>query len=302
MKKIYFALIALSLLFMASSCNEDLPYPIDEVKKGVLIDIVRAQGSDGVLSNGLTTGNYKVKLSVPENQGDYSQMKNAQLLAVIQKIDGTWASAVAVDNITEFPKEIQINVADVYSKLGLSTPALGETFYLTTNVVLKDGTVIPGWSKLTGFNNKAFSGWYVDNRPYSYNVRYPVACPFVPTLTVGTYAFKSTDWGVAGDVNLVADPANPYKIYINGYPQAEGLTGNGNRIALTIDPITYSVSGSAVVLADNLAEWNQPSYTHYTYEVISGNYNSCDGSYNVVFKIYVDQGGWGNNSFTFTRK
>lgn len=304
MKKIYLAFIALSLLFITSSCNEELPYPIDQVKRGVLIDIVRADGSDGVLSNGLTTGNYKVNLLIPENQGDYSFMKNAQLLAVIQKVDGTWASAVAVDNITEFPKEIQVDIADIYSKLGLTVPALGETFYLTTNVVLNDGTTIPGWTKITGFNNKAFSGWYIDGRPYSYNVRYPVACPFTPTLAVGAYKFESpaTDWNVAGEVTLVADPSDPYKIYINGYPEAEGLTGNGNKITLIIDPVTYAISGPKVVLADNLTEWGLPTYTNYTYEVISGNYSTCDGSYNVVLKIYVDQGGWGNNSFTFTRK
>ena len=42
------------------SCDRDLPYPIDQVKKGVVIDIVRAPDSDGVLSAGITDGNYKV--------------------------------------------------------------------------------------------------------------------------------------------------------------------------------------------------------------------------------------------------
>ena len=35
MKKIYFAFITLSLLFIATSCDKDLPYPIDEVKIGL---------------------------------------------------------------------------------------------------------------------------------------------------------------------------------------------------------------------------------------------------------------------------
>ncbi|MEA4984434.1 hypothetical protein SDC9_38878 [bioreactor metagenome] len=302
MKKIYLAFIALSLLIITSGCNKELPFPIDEVKRGVLIDIVRVDGSDGVLLDGITTGNYKVKLSVPANQGDYSFMSKVQLLAVLQQVDGSWTSAVVVDNITGFPKEIQIDVADLYSKFQLAAPSVGEIMYLTTNTVLKDGSIVPGWTELAGFNNKAFSGWQVDGRAYSYNVRYPVACAFNEALTKGAYSFESADWQVAGDVTLEADPADPFKLYIAGYPQAEGLTGNGNKIQLIIDPVTYEISGPAVVLASNLAEWGLAAYTNYTYQVVGGSYNTCDGSYNVVFKIYVDQGGWGNNSFTFTRK
>lgn len=302
MKKIYLAFITLSLLFIATSCDEKMPYPIDEVKKGVLIDIVRVEATDGVLLDGLLTGDYKVKLAIPANQGDYSFMKNAQLVAVIQNLDKSWTSAVIVDNITEFPKEIQLDVADVYNKLGLSTPSVGETLYLTTNVVLKSGDIVPGWSAVAGFNNKAFSGWFVDERPYSYNVRYPVACAFNAALTNGAYSFVSDDWGAEGDVTLEVDPTDPLKIYIAGYQEAEGLTtGNGNKLELNIDPVTYAISGPAVVLAASLAEWGLP-YTGYTYKVVSGSYNTCDGSYNVVFAITVDQGSFGNNEFTFNRK
>ena len=106
MKKIYLAFIALSLLFIAVSCEKDLPYPINDVKRGVVIDVARIAGTDGVLSDGLTSGNYKVKLTIPEQQGDYSFMKYAQLVAVIQGVDKKFKSQVVVDNITEFPKEI----------------------------------------------------------------------------------------------------------------------------------------------------------------------------------------------------
>ena len=70
------------------SCDRDLPYPIDQVKKGVVIDIVRAPDSDGVLSAGVTDGDYKVSVSIPKQQGDYSMLDYAQLLCVFTDVDG----------------------------------------------------------------------------------------------------------------------------------------------------------------------------------------------------------------------
>jgi hypothetical protein len=186
MKKIYlFTLVTIAMCAFAG-CNKELPFPLDEVKRGVLVDIIRIPGSDGVLSAGQTTGNYKVALTIPKYQGDYSFLSHAQLLAVLETSNGA-TSRVAVDNITTFPQEITIDVASVYSKFGLSAPSLGEVLYFTANVVLKSGDVIPGWTEYAGFNNQAFTGWKVDNRAYSYNVRYAVACPFDPNDVTGTF-------------------------------------------------------------------------------------------------------------------
>lgn len=173
MKKIYlyvFAAVALSLFTVG--CKKDLPFPIDEVTRGVVIDIARVPGTDAFLSDGQTTGNYQVKLVIPPQQGDYSIMDYAQLLAVLD--DGTTATAkVAVDRITEFPATIKIDIADVYSKFGKSAPALGETLTFTVNIVLKSGEVIPGWNPYTKlYNNQAFGGWQVEGRLYSNRVIY----------------------------------------------------------------------------------------------------------------------------------
>jgi hypothetical protein len=192
MKKIFLAFLTLSLLLIAQSCEKELPYPIDDVKRGVVIDIVRVPGTDGLLSDGLTSGDYKVKLMIPENQGDYSFMKHAQLLAVLEDAEGKTKSSVVVDNITEFPKEIQINIADVYTKLGLTAPSLGETLYFTTNAVLEDGSAVSGWSEQIGFNNKAFAGWQVEGRAYSYNVRYAVACGWDQDPNTGSFIGQFT--------------------------------------------------------------------------------------------------------------
>jgi hypothetical protein len=218
MKKIFFAFITLSLLFFSQSCNKELPYPIDEVKRGVLIDVARISGTDGVLADGLTSGNYKIKLTIPEQQGDYSFMKNAQLLAVLQGADGNTTSRVAVDNITQFPVEIQIDIADVYSKFGLSAPSLGQILYFTANAVLNDGSTIPGWTEYTGFNNVALSGWQVDGRNYSSNVRYAVACPMdkdpVSGTFIGTFVCdEATPYGNDSyEVTLSYNPNKPAQI------------------------------------------------------------------------------------------
>lgn len=239
MKRIYLAFIALSLLLIGTSCTKEMPYPIDEVKKGVIIDIVRIAGTEGVLAEGITDGNFKVKLTIPEEQGDFSFMKHAQLLAVLQNGNGTYTTKVVVDNIKEFPIVLQLDMADIYSKLGLSAPALGETLYLTTNVVLEDGSIIPGWNELMGFNNKAFGGWIVDGRTYSYNVRFAVACPLDKDPVTGTFigsftCDESSSYGK--DSYTVTVTYNP------GLPDVipAGVTAE-NLYGLSITPISPNI-------------------------------------------------------------
>lgn len=188
MKKIYLALITSLVLFFAVSCDSSLPFPDgDEIKRGVIIDLIRIPGSDGLLSDGSTDGDYRIKLAIPEQQGDYSFMSHAQVLAVLQQANGSYKTAVVVDNVTQFPLEITLNMGDVYSKLGLTAPSLGETLYLTTNAVLKDGYVVNGWTEESSFNNKAFTGWRLDGRAYSYNARYAVACGWDRDADTGSF-------------------------------------------------------------------------------------------------------------------
>ena len=77
MKKIYLAIITFSILISALSCDSNLPYPTDEIKRGVVIDITRTAGTDAVLFSDQTDGNFKVNLTIPEQQGDYSFIKSS---------------------------------------------------------------------------------------------------------------------------------------------------------------------------------------------------------------------------------
>lgn len=314
MRKISLIFITLSLLFIALSCDKDLPYPIEDIKRGVVIDIVRIPGTDGLLSDGETSGNYKIKVLIPENQGDYSFMKHAQLLAVLQAPGMETKTAVVVDNITEFPQELEIDIADVYSKLGLTAPALGETLSLTTNVVLDDGSVIPGWTKYTGFNNTNFSGWRVEGRAYSYNVRYAVACGWDRDPDTGSFIGEFTMNEVTpygNDTYTVTLSHNP------SLPDPEDVPIGVNREGLYGVDITPFSPNIWAPVVDVVTVWINPEdltliapnqYTGEDYSNGMGIYwdsfkdmsiNSCTRTIQFTVRPYMPgYGGW--SFFTFT--
>ena len=303
MKKIFLAFISLSLLFLAQSCDKDLPYPIDEVKKGVLIDVARIPGTDGVLSDGLTTGNYKVKLTIPENQGDYSFMKNAQLLAVLTDTDGERTSQVVIDEITQFPQEITLNIADIYSKFGYTAPVVGQVLNLTTNVVLKDGSVIPGWTELTGFNNVAFSGWMVDGRAYSSNVRYAVVCALDLNDFAGTCWVTLDEWWGEEPYPVEVTKVSDTQLSIEGLFDGEAE----NPLVITVDLDDYSLSFPRQVLTpDSHLWWGRPpgDYSNFGLEG-SGVVDACNlqitFTTNALVSIGSGLGGWSNISFAIEK-
>lgn len=287
MKKIYLAFI--TLLLIAVSCNKDLPYPIDDVKRGVVIDVVRVPGTDGILSDGLTTGNYKIKLSIPEQQGDYSFMKHAQLLTVLQDVDGNTRSQVVLDNITDFPSEISIDIADVYNKFGLETPTLGETVYFTTNIVLEDGYVIPGWNETIGFNNKAFASWRVDGRSYSYNVRYSVACELVLDDYVGTNTVYLDEWigdGYSVEITKISDT----ELSVEGM-----FWGDADKpMIIKVDPTDHSIIIPKQVLVEMPGWWGAPGVPYQKFGLEgSGTMNTCETSLSFTAEATVAQGSFG---------
>lgn len=272
------------MALLTVSCDQDLPYPLDDVKNGVVIDIARIEGTDGVLSAGMVSGNYKIKLTIPKQQGDYSMLDYAQLLCVFTDASGKTTSKVVADNIKEFPKEITIDFADVYNKFGLSVPALGETIYFTTNSVLKDGYVVSGWNEYSGFNNKAFTGWEVDGRAYSYNVRYAVACPLVLddftgdlVVTDNTVFYEGTSYPVQG-VKISDTELEIVNFF------------EDSKIRITIDPTVHTVTVAKQVL--------YPTFGNYTnfYVVGSGTIDACNGIITFSGTVGVDQGTYDSNA------
>ncbi|MDD3909459.1 MAG: hypothetical protein PHN86_05835 [Proteiniphilum sp.] len=286
MKKIYLAFFTFSLLFIALSCNnKELPFPIDDVKRGVVIDIVRTDGTDGVLYRDQTDGNYKVTLSIPKQQGDYSFMKHAQLVAVLERVipDPTTENPektktvkdvkVVEDNITSFPTDVTLNIADIYSKFGLETPGLGETLYFTTNAVLNDGYVVTGWTEQMGFNNRAFTGWRVGSRAYSYNVRYSVVCELILDAFVGTCTVTVDEWWGDTPYEVEVTKIGDYQLSIAGLYNGAAT----NPLVITVNPVDYSISFDKQVLAPNSgAWWGNPSYNNFALGNGTGIVDACN--------------------------
>lgn len=284
MKYIQLFIATVFLTLLTVSCDQDLPYPLDDVKKGVVIDIVRSAGTDGVLSAGVTDGNYKVKMSIPTQQGDYSMLDYAQLLCVFTDVSGKTTAKVAMDNIKNFPQEITIDLAEIYRLFGKEKPSLGETIYFTANAVLKDGYVVYGWNEYSGFNNKGFTGWEVEGRAYSYNVRYSVVCPLVLDDFVGemTMTDNSTFYqGATYQVKGVKISDTELEI-VDFYEDS--------KIRITIDPSVHTVNIAKQVL--------YPTFQGYSnfYVVGSGTIDACNGIISFSGTVGVDQGIFDNSA------
>lgn len=315
MKKIYLALITSLVLFFAVSCDSSLPFPDgDEIKRGVIIDLIRIPGSDGLLSDGLTTGDYRIKLTIPEQQGDYSFMSHAQVVAVLQDAEGNLDSKIVVDNITGFPLELDLDIADVYSKFGLSAPSLGETLYFTTNAVLNDGYVVNGWSEATGFNNRAFTGWRVDGRAYSYNARYAVACGWDRDPDTGSFIgdFTMNEVTPYGNdsytVTLSHNPSLPDPAVVPVGVNREGLYGiditpfSPNIWAPVIDVVTVWINPEDLTLIapdQKTGELYSNGMDIYWYNFRDMSINTCNRTIRFTVQPYIPGfGGW--SAFTFT--
>lgn len=301
MKKIYLVFITLSLLFSAQSCKKELPFPTDQIKRGVVIDIVRTEGTDGVLYRGETDGNFKVKLTIPEQQGDYSFMKHGQVLAVLERIlpDPTTEepertktvreAKVVADNITSFPADVTLNMTEIYKSFGLSVPELGETLYITANAVLNDNYVVTGWTEQTGFNNKAFTGWRVGSRAYSYNVRYPVVCELILDAFVGTNTVTVDQWWGETPYQVEVTKVGDNKLSIAGLYKGEAT----NPLVITIDPVDYSISFKKQILVPNSSAWfkdNPPTYNNFALGDGTGIVDACNTKLKFSGPVSVDAG------------
>ncbi|MHA7110610.1 hypothetical protein ACRTDU_10820 [Sunxiuqinia elliptica] len=185
-----------------------------------------------------------------------------------------------LQQISSFPAEINIPATDVLQALSISENdvEIGDSFLV--HVVTKSGEL----------SSRSLAA-----------MKILVTCEFNSELTTGAYSAVSSDWESAGDVTITADPEDPFKLYVDGFAEVDGLVSNGNKLQISIDPYSFKMTGVATVIADDVAPWDLP-YTGFSYEPIGGLYNSCDGSFDLQIKITVDQGTFGTYNFTLTRK
>lgn len=258
-------MLAVLLVMGCKDTNENLVQ-----ERGVDVAPIMSKPSPAYFTDNIDDSYVQFDLSLPSGE----TIDKAQ----IEVVNGD-KSAILKD-ITLPAKAVKVTANDILKALNMpaSDYKLGDTFYLYV-LTTKNGK--------TTRSKAAFA--------------IPVICYFAPSMLVGNFYYQSDDWDEDGNVTLVVDPNNPYKVYISDYAQAEGLSGNGNRIELNIDPDNFSVSGPKVVIADDLSEWGLP-YHNYAYEPVAGSYSACDDAYTITFAITVSEGSFGNNVFTFTKK
>ncbi len=180
-----------------------------------------------------------------------------------------------ITKVTSFPSTVKITTTEAASILGVSLDALENDDLFTFEVLVR-------------------SGDRVNTSNSVLNVR--VACPFDATLTIGTYAVVSDDWGTSGELTLTADPQDPYTIYVVGLATIDGLNEDKGPLVMKINPLSYEVVAPKAVLATDYFGYDNGAFEG------KGTFNSCDGSYNMDFSITVDQGSFGTFKYVMTRK
>jgi hypothetical protein len=182
---------------------------------------------------------------------------------------------VKLAEVTSFPATVRIVSGDIIQKLGISEADVinGDVFTLevvtTANGLTTRSTAI---------------------------LRVVVSCAYDRTLTFGSYHSTSADWNSDGDITVTADPDDPYKVYVSGLEEMEGLVEDGGPLAMYINPATYVVTVPAKAISSDA--WGYGAITYSG----TGVYNSCDGSYEMHFDISLESlGSQGINTFTFTR-
>ena len=192
-------------------------------------------------------------------------------------------NATNVYDITSFPANIHLDASDIIAKMGLDA----------NKVTTSDIFTVYALTTKNGVKTRSIA---------AANIK--VVCDFTPSLSKGVYNVVSESWDAQGVVTLEADQADPYKITVKGFESVDGVSGVDD-VVFHINNASFAIDNkdSFVLSADLSQDWGDDyaGYTNYTYKIVSGSYNSCDGTYVVTFNIFCDLGNFGNYDFTFSR-
>jgi hypothetical protein len=264
MKKIkIFGLLAV-LVLVFSSCETEVIDPAGLRGEGVfpaITDLNPAVYDSNDLGN--TFVQFKVDIDDPK----------VSEVIVLASLNGD-KKRVEITRLTNFPGTVKLMLSDVASKLGmqLNDVELGDIFNIELQTI-QDGK--------TYFSNAAFNA--------------AVVCAYNPELVTGSYRAVSADWAVDGNVTITADPNNEFVLYVSGLAALDGLTEDKGPLRLEVNELNYNVVAVKTVLASKA--W---SYTNFAYAG-SGKLNTCNGRFEMLFTITVDQGSFGAYDFILTK-
>jgi hypothetical protein len=286
-------------IILLPTCKKDPDLRIPDLQTGIIPLVVKDNTKD-VNLDFLNLTDFSATVSV----GLYYKDKPKSMNLMVTMNDDLNNTALVKADISSFPTKIDITAADLVDLLpgldSINQLQLGDYFKFYVDVTLADGSNVYGNDTLYD----AYNSSIVNLPGASVEVIYTVVCPFEAAKAIGDYDVVSLDWNASGPVTITADPEDPYTVYVDGLIENVDLltTGNGESLTLHIDPATSAVTGDPTVLADDLSDWGLPGYTNYGYAPTSGTYYTCDGTYVIKFDLFVDQGSFGEFTFTFTRK
>lgn len=317
-------LLALAIPAILVSCSKDpeLPYELEETIHTFAVSASKSTAHDLLLNAGSTDGDFYVKLDVPQYMGDYSSyLKEAQLLCVYLPVSGGVSSAIAAEGITTFPTEVKIDMPALCSKLGIASPKIGDKMQFTTNLIHKDGTVVPGWSSTMGFNFRAPSFFTMaDGSDFSYCATFVAAAPLQAAYYNGGNSVVMTgydDWiedDASQNVTVTKMATIPAEVIKSGFSAEDyiGLEigfdylglGVPAKFQLFINKKDYSVSAPSQDVAKASAGWVYSVYGEdgpLAFESFSGELDTQTNklTFNVICRWYIKGGAYDGYSLTW---
>ena len=256
----------IAMLFVLAAGCEELPDPAG-VRGVAVVPAITDLNPDVFDSKDLENSYIEFVITVPEGS------KPDKITVVASYLDNF--ERITLTEATTFPATVRIKSKDVIEKLGIQA---GD---------IENGDIFT-FELLTQANSLTTRSVAV--------LSIPVACGYNVNLATGNYHCVSPDWGSDGTITLTADQVNPYKIYVSGLEEIEGLTEDLGPLVIYIDPATYSVTAPLKAIASEAWGYGAISYSG------TGVYSSCDGNYTMYFEISLEAlGSVGQYSFTFTR-
>lgn len=308
-----FLLLSLMVTVFTISCDRELPY--EDPRNGtVVVDVSRVPGTAGTVATDPTAVNIAVRLQKMEKaDGPFQKIQLACLYTDSQTKAQKYI--IVQDDITSLPYDININFPTLLTKLGIAAHQLGDNFTFTANVVMEDGTLIPGYNEITKqYNHTNFADWLINGRKFSNRVGYNTVCTFDYDIFKGNFtATEASPFGGDSYTVTFTHYPNPPETLPEGVTAADlyGIQIDGlspNIIGVEV-PHFYvwinSVDFSLYIPSQLVGYGWHASYGDvYLYNPTATECNTCNNT--MTFTSFLGfpavNAGYGNFTFTFTKQ
>lgn len=260
-KKTLGLIITLILIFI--SC-EQLPDPAGE--RGVAVVPGISDLNPGVFDiNDLENAFVHFTIAIPEG----TSVTSATLIGSYNNNHAD----VEITELTSFPADVTITSEDAAQKLGIALADIqrGDVFDFELLITANGRTT------------------------RSTPLVVPAACVYTTSMSTGSYHANGGDWGSDGDITITADLVDPYKLYVVGLEEIEGLVEDLGPLVMYVNPVTYAVTVPRKAIASDAWGMHNIAYEG------NGTFSTCEGTFTMNFTISVDEGAWPAYLFLLTR-